>query len=70
MKGIYLTIFFDPTKDVVNIVWEEPLRVKHRLDHAGNGAEGHVFTVRMTVPLRARVSHLVAQTSRAGKTNL
>lgn len=45
------TIFLDTTEDIVDVVREEPLCVQHSLDHAGDGAEGHVFCMCMTIPL-------------------
>ena len=45
------TVLLDTTKDVVDVVWEESLRVQHRLDESCDGTEGHVFRVRMFVPL-------------------
>ena len=50
------TVFLDSTQDVVDVVGEEALRVKHRLDQAGDGPEGHVFRVRVAVPLKCAVS--------------
>lgn len=46
-----LTIFFDPTEDIVYVVREEALGVKHCLDKAGDRAKGHLFIMRMLVPL-------------------
>lgn len=46
-----LTIFFDATEDIVYVVREEALGIEHRLDKAGDRAKGHLFIMRMLVPL-------------------
>ena len=48
-----LTVLLDAAEDVVDVVGEEALCVEHGLDEAGDGAEGHVFCVCVSVPLRA-----------------
>ena len=48
------TVFLDSTQDVVDVVREEALRVKHRLDEPRNRSEGHVFRVCVAVPLGRR----------------
>lgn len=37
-RNVALTIFFDATEDIVDVVWEESFGIEHGLDHAGNGA--------------------------------
>lgn len=45
------TVFLDASEDVVYIIREESLRVKHRLDQSCDGAQRHIFRVCMTIPL-------------------
>jgi hypothetical protein len=49
-----LTIFFNATEYVVNIVWEESSCVKHRLNKTCYRAQRHVFCVSMPIPLKHR----------------
>ena len=51
MRKVRRTVFLDTTENVVNVVREEPLCIQHGLDHARDGAERHVFCMRMTIPL-------------------
>ncbi len=47
-----LTILLDAAEDVVDVVWEEALRIEHRLDQTGDSAKRHVLCVRVSVPLK------------------
>jgi len=48
-----LTVFFDATKDIVDVIWEEPLGVEHRLDEACDRPEWHRLVVSVSVPLES-----------------
>lgn len=50
MEGRF-TVFLDTSEDVVNVVGEEALSVKHRLDQSSDGSEGHVFGMGVAIPL-------------------
>lgn len=47
-----LTVFFDTTQNVVYIVREESLSVKHRLDHPSDRFEAHRLVMGVLVPLQ------------------
>ena len=46
-----LTIFLNATEDVIDIIGEESLCIQHSLNEACDGTKGHVFCMRVPVPL-------------------
>ena len=54
-RDVARTVLFDPTEDVVHVVWKEAARVEHCLYQPCDGAQGHVFCVRVAVPLCIRI---------------
>lgn len=47
-----LTVFFDTTQNVVYIVREESLSVKHGLDHPSDRFEAHRLVMGVLIPLQ------------------